>query len=436
MEDSIDTSMYTPNKPEKIALLEEENSRQLTQQIIAAGYPDKDKSSYLQIYKLSNFGLRKSQISELLDSLTPLVTKSINKSDIEKHRQNLRQVIYALVACAYNLEWLAIPFMDVHYEKDKRLGKLGFSRRRIERIIETLKSEGYAHEGRKGYRDPRNMANSKATQYYPTKKLLDYFSGCLYEFESPMELSTYHDFNDFPEGSLPSQEWYEKNNSLLMEYNLFMSSHWWAKKGPTTRSFSKTIERGGRLNNSYQTIVNRRLKIRINTLIDGEKIAEPDFSANHIRMSSAIIGERLPDDPYSAISETSGASREAVKAFVTRVMGCKSRQQRGGQIMSLSQPNEDELTPDLYRSLEDAFYKEYPWLESKKVFFNDTGAKMQLLEGEIGLKMFRWAIDTNTPLLSVHDSYACIWYHKEQVWSAMQEFWNEITNGYKKLNRN
>ena len=53
---------------------------------------------------------------------------------------------------------------------------------------------------------------------------------------------------------------------------------------------------------------------------------------------------------------------------------------------------------------------------------------MQLLEGEIGLKMFRWAIDTNTPLISVHDSYACKWYHEQQVWAAMQTFWTEVVN--------
>jgi hypothetical protein len=48
------------------------------------------------------------------------------------------------------------------------------------------------------------------------------------------------------------------------------------------------------------------------------------------------------------------------------------------------------------------------------------------LEGEIRLKLFRWAINTNAPLILVHDCYACIWYHKEQVWDAMQEFWNEV----------
>jgi hypothetical protein len=54
-----------------------------------------------------------------------------------------------------------------------------------------------------------------------------------------------------------------------------------------------------------------------------------------------------------------------------------------------------------------------------------------MLEGEIGLKMFRWAIDTNTPIISVHDSYACIWYHESHVWDAMQEFWNEVVEIHK-----
>jgi len=212
-----------------------------------------------------------------------------------------------------------------------------------------------------------------------------------------------------------------------------MQDHWWARKGPTVRSFSENIHRGGRLNNSYQTIVNRRFNIRERTLIDGERIAEPDFSANHLRMSAALLGEEMPDDPYEAITASTGATRQQAKAFITRVIGCVSLSQKGGQIMSLTKGNSDNLTPDLYRSLLSAFYKEYPWLETKKVFYNDTGARMQMLEGEIGLKMCRWAIDTNTPIISVHDSYACKWDDKEQVWKAMQEFWKEVVQFNKKL---
>jgi hypothetical protein len=157
-------------------------------------------------------------------------------------------------------------------------------------------------------------------------------------------------------------------------------------------------------------------------------MAEPDFSANHLRLSAALLGEQLPDDPYEAIRTATGATRQQAKGFITRVLGCVNLKQKGGQIKSLYQTNKDGLTAEMYKSLIHAFYKEYPWLKSQKVFYNDTGARMQLLEGEIGLKMFRWAIDTNTPLISVHDSYACKWYHEQQVWAAMQTFWTEVVN--------
>lgn len=418
--------MYTPEKPKRITLLEEESSLALTKELQEQPHPHDGETTAIQLYRLNSFGLRKQQITELLETLMPLVVKSTQQAHISLYRQNLRHIIYALVAAFYNQEWLSIPSQDIYYKSDVRLGKLRFGRRRMKRIIEVLISEDLAIKGRDGYMHWKNPSLSRPAQYYPTPRLVSYFSGCLYEFESQMNLSTYHDFNNFPEGTVPSPDWYAKNDALLREYNLFMQDHWWARKGPTTRSFSENIHRGGRLNNSYQTIVNRRVHIRKNTLLNGERIAEPDFSANHLRMSAALLGEEMPQDPYQAITASTGATREQAKAFFTRVLGCMSPSQKGGQIKSLYKPNKDNLTPDLYRSLLCASYKEYPWLDSKKVFYNDTGARMQILEGEIGLKMFRWAIDTNTPLISVHDSYACIWYHKEQVWDAMQEFWDEV----------
>lgn len=425
--------MYTPNKPENIAFLEEENSRILTSQLLNQELPHNDDSTAIQLYKVSDFGLRKSQIGRLLDELLPLVCKSEEKAHRDLFRQNLRHILFALVACVYKQEWLALSSRDVHYKSDERLGKLGFSRRRVKRIMDVLIAEGYAILGRAGYKHWGDPSLSKCSQFFATPRLMEYFAGCLYEFQSEMLLESYHVFNDFPECTIPSLELYAKNEVLLKEYNQFMQEHWWAKKGPTTRSFSQTLYRGGRLNNSFQTIVNRRIKIRTNTLIDGIPIVEPDFSANHLRLSAALLGEQMPDDPYDAITEATGATRQQAKGFITRVLGCKNIGQKGGQIKSLFQSNRDDLTADLYRSLLGAFYKEYPWLESQKIFYNDTGARMQLLEGEIGLKMFRWAIDTNTPLLSVHDSYACKHYHQEHVWDAMQEFWHEVVKEYQEV---
>lgn len=426
--------MYTPIKPEKIVLLEEENSRLLTSQLLNQELPHNDNSTAIQLYKVSDFGLRKSQIGELLEVLLPLVVRSQREVDIRLYRQNLRYIIFALVASVYKQEWLAISTRDIHYSSEARLGKLGFSRRRIQRILDVLIAEGYAILGRAGYRHWSDPTLSKASQYFATPKLIEYFSGCLYEFQSDMLLDSYHDFNDFPEGELPAFELYSKNEDLLKDYNRFMADHWWAKKGPTTRSFSQNMNRGGRLNNAFQTIVNRRLPIRKNTLLDGEPMAEPDFSANHLRLSAALLGEQMPDDPYEAITSATGATRGQAKAFITRVLGCKSISQKGGQIKSLYLPNKDGLTADLYRSLLHAFYREYSWLKSQQVFYNDTGARMQLLEGEIGLKMFRWAIETNTPVISVHDSYACKHYHEQRVWDAMKNFWNEVVNEKRRRN--
>jgi hypothetical protein len=204
-----------------------------------------------------------------------------------------------------------------------------------------------------------------------------------------------------------------------------MASHWWARKGPTTRSFKETLLRGGRLNTAFQNIVNRRLPIRINTLLDGEPIAEPDFKSNHLRMAATIVGEDLPDDPYSSIAEATDTTREMVKEFVTMVLGCRSKTQKGGQMKKLGSA-QDGLTLQTYKRLLAAFLNEYPWLEAKGIFYNDTGARMQRLEGEIGLGMFRWAMKEEVPILSVHDSFAVQEKNRTKTWLYMTELWKEV----------
>ena len=418
--------MYTPEKPSHIIISEEKNSLLLSQQLMSNGYPDKDKSQPIQIYRLSDFGLRKTQLGKLLDDLIPKVTLSKRKEDIDGFRANLRLLLYAFVATAYDFKWLAIPSGDGNYAKDQRLGSFGLSRRRVQTILEVLIQEDLIVLGRKGFLDHRPDVPSKASQYYPAPRLLEYFASCLYEFSGGLELPCYHYFNDFPSGKAPKASLWAGNEALLRRYNEFMAGHWWARKGPTTRSFSESLERGGRLHTAYQNIVNRRLPIRINTLLDGEPIAEPDFKSNHLRMAAKLVGEQLPEDPYTAIAESTDTTRDIVKQFVTMVLGCRSKRQKGGQMRNLASVT-DGLTLGIYRRVLAAFCQQYPWLDAKNIFYNDTGAKMQKLEGEIGLEMFKWAMDENIPILSVHDSFAVQAKHAEVVWSKMTEFWSEVT---------
>ena len=59
------------------------------------------------------------------------------------------------------------------------------------------------------------------------------------------------------------------------------------------------------------------MRLRINTLIDGEPIGEVDFSANHLRLNLAFNGGvDAGDDPYATIGEEAGVeSRQLVKSF-------------------------------------------------------------------------------------------------------------------------
>jgi hypothetical protein len=65
------------------------------------------------------------------------------------------------------------------------------------------------------------------------------------------------------------------------------------------------------------------MRLRINTLINGEPICEVDFSASHLRLNLAFNGGiDAGDDPYTKVGEEAGIeSRQLVKKFFTIAMG-------------------------------------------------------------------------------------------------------------------
>jgi hypothetical protein len=336
------------------------------------------------------------------------------------------------LAAAFDFKNVAISTRTEHHQGDQLLGKLGFDRRRLERILKVLIEEEWINHTLHGYRST-GSASSKSSQYFAGEKLLNHFADCLYEVENDMVLPSYHKFNDFPVDEIPPMCIYEENEALLRKYNIFMAEHSWAKKGPTTRSFSKNMERAGRLNNAFQNIVNRRLPIRKSTLLDGSPIAEPDFSCNHLRMASKLVGEDLSADPYSDIVRAIGGDesidRNMAKKFVTVCIGATSLKQKGGLMGKCSKSNNSTQIPiPTFRAMLEATEKLFPWVKKEKIFFNDAGARMQKLEGEIGLGMFKWALNEEVPMLSVHDAYAVKVKDEERTKERMDEEWIRVVN--------
>jgi hypothetical protein len=85
----------------------------------------------------------------------------------------------------------------------------------------------------------------------------------------------------------------------------------------------------------------------------------------------------------------------------------------------------------MYKDLLAAFTKELPWVLDKGIFYNDTGSKMQKLEGEIALKMIRWGMNEQIPIIAVHDSFAVQNIHEQKTWAKMQEVWHEVVGEQK-----
>ena len=403
------------------------NTDAIADLLINAGEPDKDSSTAVMVYKGSSLGTSSDAFLGLLDDLTSKATQSNKKEEQDAHRRCIKHVLNSLIQCMFRFEWLALPTNPSNFADGEYLNGLGFSRRRMQRIVDALCEAEIMYLGRKGYRDVRPNETSKASQYYPTTKFIQLFSSSLY--------STYGDFSDyeplkfdrFEAADMPSATSVNEWQRILTRYNDFMSDHTWAMKNPSSRSLKDFVGRGGRINNYYQNLVNRRIPLRTSTLIDGEAIVEPDFSCNHLRMASYIVGEELPADPYSDIAKETGLSRDKIKTVITKCFGAVTAGRSKGKLLrDSSSDKRSPMSVDDFKAIRSSVEHNYPWITKDELFFNDVGTRMQWLEGEIALKMLQWATEEQIPLLAVHDAFAVRGIDGSNTNTRMLEVWKEV----------
>lgn len=407
------------------------NSEQLAKLILDMGVPANDASTALMPHKLTVSGMSRTGLTDVLGDLVPKITKSVSKDDVENHRKAAELILMATLAASFDFKNLALGTRQDNFGEDTRLGSMGLTRRIVERVVPVLVEEGWIQQTLKGYQGSASGAiPSKSSQYFAGERLLLQFGSCLYDIEDTMYLTSYHRFNKFE--SQPDRSTYEANEKLLLRYNHFMADHTWAKKNPSTRAFSGTMDRAGRINNKFQNLANRRVPIRKSTLIDGYAIAEPDFSCNHLRMASAIVGEQLPADPYQEVATYLGlpeaCGRRWVKQVLTRCLGSESPRQRGGSMkrLALDTRGKEQITTDTFQAIQAAAERLFPWIKQEGLFFNDVGAHMQKLEGDIALLMIEWALEQEIPLLTVHDSFAVRKQDKQATDQAKDAAWEIV----------
>jgi len=406
---------------------QKDNAAQLAEDIIANGEPHKDSETRILRLAGRSMGTSSQAFRELLDDMTAKVTKSKNPVDIERHKHCLNHIMNTLALCGFRFDWLALPTNPPNFANGEYLRGLGFSRVRMQRCIDTLVGNGIMFLGRKGHQGGKE-APAKASQYYPTEQFIRMMCDSLYtefgDFDANADDDLYR-FTNFNEEDMPVYESYQYKIDILRRYNAFMRDHSWAMKNPSHISIKDFDGRSGRVSNYYQGLAERRVKIRTKTLLDGYPIVEPDFSANHLRMASFLVGEELPDDPYTAIGDETGLEREQIKSVVTKCMGASSLRPKG-RLIGKAHLAKIPLSADEFRVTLSSLEHHYPW--TSDIFFHDVGTRLQYLEGEIALNMMEWAVNEEVPLLAVHDAYAVRDIDGQATYDHMHYIWNTVLN--------
>lgn len=413
-----------------------DQAQPIAELLINAGEPDKDSSTRVVVYSGGSLGTGSEMFTALLEQLTEAATKSKRDSDIDLHRKCIRHILNSLIHAMFRFEWLALPTNPANYGNGKYLTSLGFSQRRMERIVEVLLQHDVMQLGRLGFIDHREGMPSKASQYYPTESFIKSYASSLYtgfgDFDNYQALK----FENFDEVDMPSQPEMDRQELIIRSYNEYMRHHSYAMKNPSSRSFKDFVGRSGRINNYFQTLANRRLPLRKSTMIDGEAIAEPDFSCNHLRMASYLVGEQLPADPYSVIASDTGLTRDVIKAVITKSIGALSLSQKGGIVIESLKPERGRVavSADDFKAALASIERHYPWVAKEQLLFNDVGTRMQYLEGEIALEMLQWAVEEDVPLIAVHDAYACKSSDEDRVDKQMLDVWFKVLDSAKAAN--
>jgi hypothetical protein len=392
--------------------------QQVAEIIIAAGKPDIETSRAPIKYRFPRSKQLGSPLSNLVEELTPKLMKHEGLKYLVPRQNELCLILTNLILSAFTFEHLAIT---TRVTKGTYLHNIGLTRRGIEAVTQLLVGEQLCLNTRGGFKHKSDPSKSRATQYFPSPKLIQIGVEFLYE--------QIGDFDNYsPYEYLSTNRWdvnEDKNIAILKTYNEFMRERSWACKAPTVRKLGVEPFTSGRVYTDYQNIVNRRVKVRENTLLDGMPLVECDFKANHPTMLSYLAGHEIKGDFYQSICTVTNLDRNMVKEVVTKTIGAT----RKLTAQNIAKNSRTKLTPEIVTATLNAIETAHPWL--KQFMFKNQGVYLQWLEGEIAMKMFEFGVAKGIPMINVHDAYAVNVNNKNIIEEAMNKYWYEVLEEYK-----
>jgi len=359
--------------------------------------PDNDKHHFfLKPKQLSRSSTRYSQFSDLLAFNVRGARGKRGPKQLASLEYHFQCILLSLSWAIYRRQWLLVALDNHAYSKDPWLKRYGFSHTYTKAVVDYL--EGMELITKK----VGKLYSSKPTRtrIYPTAKLQLALRNYFLEAEQPIE-PPYVTINK-PKGGYGEviAELVESHPDIadMTKINEFLKGHQWACKAPVRLVYKHDPFSSGRLITPYQGLPDRKIRLRINTLINGHPICEVDFSANHLRLNLAVIaGEDAGETPYEDIGELAGIEdRQRIKSYITIAMGSSSREDATGACFG------EGITRKQFDVIEAAALKRYPKLN----LYTGFGVNAQSLEGQILKQVMLEGVGQDIVALPVHDAVA------------------------------
>jgi hypothetical protein len=375
--------------------------------------------------------------------------KEETKGDLKGLRKDLQKnvnrafilIVGNLVFSVFERSPLTIPGINKAYNKGGYLRSLFLTKKSVDTVVQALIKHKYIIK-KKG-----NEAAKRANQYQPLKKLETILISLVYqveeEYKETMNVVIFNNKsesginNDSQSASgidttrrLFSQQELSKDHpdvKALRRINRVLKGCTYPLKSPVYRIFSYGDPmQGGRLYTRLQTLPDRRARIRINTLLNGEPVAEVDLSANHPRMLMALNAHKpLSPTFYEDVAKATKTTRDQVKFFMTRAIGASNRRisLKEGNSKDWSK-NKTVMTVNKKHKLEEHLEREYP--EIFESLYKGVGIYLQGLEGDILLKTMLKLLDKDIPSLPVHDAVYVQQRSAAKAQKALESSWMEV----------
>ena len=337
-----------------------------------------------------------------------------NPADVEKQKKHWNIILLNLTFVMYQRHWLLVPMDSKFYSQDNYwTRRLGLSYRPMKIIVDYLKDNDFVEykEG-KAYKDKPVTARISPLPTL-TWLLWKYFLKIDHPIGPPYLIANTPDDGWEAIQHLPDDH-YEVQE--LIQINEFLKGQQWACKGPVQLKYKNNILQGGRLYTPFQGLPDRKIRLRINTLINNKPIGEVDFSANHLRLNLAYDkGVDAGATPYEDIGEAAGGlTRVKVKEFITVAMGADDASKAASRCALAGINGQD------FQRLTDATKRVFPNLD----LFTGWGIHGQNYEGQILKQVMLEGIKKDIVCLPVHDAVAVQQEHLKWAEETMLECWD------------